>query len=352
MLATVVVTVLSVMVPAAPTAATTTPKVKGGVVTIQVRVDVIGAKGQKGPDGQPLVKYWEQIIDDTWADAFDRMPYKNCYRLKLKLKLKARGRNAAARDGWHVIHVTGESPGGWRGAGWEGVPETSRRPATGDGTRSFEHGRDGTIPVNAPPTIVAHEFGHLFGLGDDRKGGKAKPGREGTLMVGGVPGVDPDQPQRIDQDLIDRIGDAIRKHLQNEGKKLPKCETWSGTFRSSNTGSSCTGSAEGDIRLAVAGAEVTGTIDASETQSCPPVGGYTYSGSFAFTGTFDGEEFRLIAVGPTTEFAIASWLCIDEGPTLGVGPPGSASGEWTSSHPYDVYDCSITLEREESAPVG
>jgi hypothetical protein len=130
------------------------------------------------------------------------------------------------------------------------VPETSRDPRTGDGTRSFENDQAGTIPVNAPPTVVAHEFGHVFGLGDDRQGGMAKPGRDGTLMVGGADGVDPNQPLRIDKDLVDRIGKLIEKHLEKQGKKLPACESWQGTFRQGII--NCPGTDEWILRISVA----------------------------------------------------------------------------------------------------
>ncbi len=224
--------VTPLVLPTSPAAAETTVTVKGNVITIEMTVDVVGAKGALSPDGtMSLVDYWNKILNDTWGAAFGQLPYKNCFKLELKVKLKARGDDFDAKEGNHRILVGAASGGSFEGTGFEGDSETTRNTKTGDGTRSFEHDRDGQIPVDAPPTVVAHEFGHLMGLGDDRENGKAKGGREGTMMVGGVAGVDPNVVQKIDQNLVKRIGDAIKNHLDNQGRKLPKCETWKGTLR-------------------------------------------------------------------------------------------------------------------------
>jgi len=94
LLVTALATAVTVVAPAPPADATTTATPKGNVVTIHVSVDVIGGKGQTGPDGQSLVDYWEQVLQDTWGSAFDQLPYKNCLKFKLDLDLKARSRDA------------------------------------------------------------------------------------------------------------------------------------------------------------------------------------------------------------------------------------------------------------------
>lgn len=303
MVATAAATAAVLFVPASPAVTKTTVTSKGGVVTIQVKVDLIGGKSKTGPTGQPLDEYWEQVVKDTWGQAFDQLPYKNCYKFRLDLDVDARGRNASARDGRHVIHVTAPTRGGWEGAGWEGAPETSRDAKTGDGTRSFEHERDGSIPVNAPPTVVAHEFGHAFGLGDDRQGGQAKEGREGTLMVGGVPGVDPNQPLRIDQNLIDRIGKVIEKDLKKRGKKLPDCESWQGTMMEEITQHDplCRWSVTSDVQVTVApdgSASGGGTWTIPAYEGCP--GGIPIrTMPFTVTGTRERGTFHITTAAET-----------------------------------------------------
>jgi len=284
--------VIGLLLTATPAPAETRAKVDGNVIRITIVVDVVDAKGKTGPDGTPLVDYWNQILQNTWGAAFDQLPYKNCFKLELKVKLNERGSDFDAKKGNHRIIVGAASGGGFEGTGFDGAPETTRNSKTGDGTRSFEHDRDGAIPVDAPPTVVAHEFGHLFGLGDDRANGAPKNGRNGTMMVGGVPGVDVNVVQKIDQNLIDRIGKAITKDLENRGKKLPKCEVWEGTMNTTLTQvgdvnpDACPGPDEiqGTARFVVnANGKVTGTYDLTGCNVSQP--------HAEFTGTATDEGF-------------------------------------------------------------
>ena len=82
------------------------------------------------------------------------------------------------------------------------------------------------MPADATPTVIAHEFGHVMGLGDDRdRSGAALPGRGRTLMVGGATGITPDANLKIDKQLVDRIGEQ----LANLGEI--ECGTvWKGTI--------------------------------------------------------------------------------------------------------------------------
>ena len=185
----------------------------------------------------------------------------------------------------------------------------------------------GTVPVNAPPTIIAHEFGHLFGLGDDRKNGQPKGGREGTVMVGGVPSVDPDVVQKIDQDLVNRIGEAIKKQLENEGKKLPECETWAGTLNLRVGACNSELVSEGPVTLGVApDGSVTGTGSVGYTE----IGGVcagspldTTKQPFGVSGTRDREGFHL-AVADQYFGATPIDLTV-------VGTSAEGSAQWGSS---------------------
>lgn len=220
-------TVLAIAILPRSPEAKTIVDTKGTSVTLTIPVDVVDESGGRTRDGiRQLVKDWEDILTRTWETAFDRLPYRNCYRLKIKLKLTPRPPGFKSTKGTHRVLVSAPtSRRTFDGAGFDGVPETSRDPITNDGTRSFENSRDGAIPADAPETVVAHEFGHLLGLGDDREGGAPKSGRDGTMMVGGVPGVDLSKLPKIDKDLVDRIGRVIEKHLANQNQRLAGCET-------------------------------------------------------------------------------------------------------------------------------
>ena len=85
-------TVVGLVLSAGPAAAeTTVPPVKGNVIKITMTVDVVDAadKHTTAPNGQPLVDYWNQVLQDTWGAAFNRLPYKGCFKLELNVKLKA-----------------------------------------------------------------------------------------------------------------------------------------------------------------------------------------------------------------------------------------------------------------------
>ncbi|MGQ0803459.1 MAG: hypothetical protein ACT4PI_06310 [Actinomycetota bacterium] len=347
------------LVPASPAAAETSVDPSGNVVTITIPVDLVGAEGKTSPDGtMSLVDYWTEILKDTWGAAFGNLPYKNCYRLELKLELTARGNDFDSKKGNHRILVAAPTGGlTFEGTGFDGTKETSRNRTTGDSTGSLENDRDGAIPVDAAPTVVAHEFGHLMGLGDDRKNGAPKNGRDGTMMVGGVPGVDVNVVQRIDQQLITRIGEAIEQYLKDQGKKLPKCQTWKGPFTATNDGTDsagthCTGEENGTVTLAVAKDKVTGTIEASGSETCTTADGITVtvpaSGGLRYSGTFEDGEFRL-GVDELTGFWYGAICTITEIPV----ERGTGSAELAYPYAGGGYMCSITVERQtDDEPVG
>jgi hypothetical protein len=160
-LGTVIAAVALAITPSA--AQTTAVPSKGNEITVTIKVDIFASKDlRSAPDGTPLDDYWEKVLTETWGQAFDHLPYKNCYKLQLALDLKLKDINDKARDGAHRIYVkTGAQ--GFTGVGWDGADDTVRNPNTGDGTRSYEHARSGDLPYNAPPTVVAHEFGHIMG---------------------------------------------------------------------------------------------------------------------------------------------------------------------------------------------
>lgn len=318
------------VVPVTPAAAETTVAHNGSIITITVKVDVYGAEGLTGPDGTtPLIDYWEGIVNDTWGAAFGTIPYKNCYVFKLKLDLEARSRDREDREGRHRLHVTAPRSGGdWDGVGWNGVPETSRDASTGDGTRSLENNRGGTVPANVPATVVAHEFGHLFGLGDDRADGAPEDGRNGTMMVGGVEGVDVNVVQNIDKNLIDRIGKIIERYLKDKNKKpLPKCQTWKGPIKGALTTPGCSPtnpSVEGELEVGVVRNQVVGTGSwVEQAFSCGGTTAGPFELSFPITGTKTDDQFNLDLGSDALSMTIVDSTASGSFEVFGAGGYGS-----------------------------
>ncbi|MGQ0803360.1 MAG: hypothetical protein ACT4PI_05795 [Actinomycetota bacterium] len=353
--------IASVALPAAPAAAETTVDPNGNVVRITIPVDIVGAEGKTSPDGtMSLVDYWEKILNDTWGAAFGQIPYKNCYRLELKLKLTAQGRNFDSTDGRHRIIVSAPTGGlTFDGTGFDGTKETSRNRTTGDSTGSLENDRDGAIPVDAAPTVVAHEFGHLMGLGDDRKDGAPKNGRDGTMMVGGVPGVDVNVVQRIDKVLIDRLGSIIERYLKDQGKKLPKCQAWNGpirtTYMASIAGVTCTAEESGSVTLGVVDGEVSGIIEASGSETCTgPASTITEPTAIVLRliGTFEDREFQLDVSEVIGDHALTP-SCITGIIEIPV-ERGTGSAELVGNFvPGYTTTCNLMVERQsDDEPVG
>lgn len=354
------------VLPAAPAVAETTFKQNGNKIAITIPVDVVGATDRYAttPDGQSLIDYWESILNDTWGAAFKTIPYKSCYFLELKLKLTAQPANFDATDGRHRILVSAPTNSlTFDGAGFEGEEETSRDHVTDDGTRSMEKDRDGAIPVDAPPFVVAHEFGHLFGLGQDSEDGMLKGGRNiDTPMVGGdVPGVDLTRLPRVDRNLITRIGKIIEQYLKDRGKKLEPCVAWNGpiktTYMASIEGVTCTAEENGAVTLGVVGDEVSGTIEASGSETCTGPGGTITEPTavvIRLTGTFEDREFELRYSEVVGEHALTPTCLLD--PTIDIPVErGTGSTELVYDQvPGYMTTCNITVEREadDDEPVG
>ncbi|HUG75110.1 MAG TPA: hypothetical protein VMM81_05495 [Acidimicrobiia bacterium] len=130
-------------------------------------------------------------------------------------------------------------------------------------------------------------------------------------------------------------------------------EHWSGTFVSVITGGGCSGSAEGAVRLTVEGGQVTGSIDGTEAGSCDTALGpvaFANAGTLGLEGSiFDGAAFRFrVSENLTSATGIASWVCFGADPAITVGPPGTASAQWTFGGEI-TYSCSVTLQREDGA---
>jgi hypothetical protein len=344
------------VVPVNTSAADTTFSAKKQVVTLTLQVDVFAGKNVRtAPDGSPIDQYFKTVVEDTWGAAFTKFNSLDCYHLELKLDFELYDINDTGRDGSHKLYV-GTEQRGWKGTGWDGAPkETTRNGDTGDGTRSFENNRKGDIPWNAPPTVVAHEFGHLLGLGDDRENGKPKNGRDGTVMVGGAEGVDVNVMQEIDIDLLDRIGEVLKHTKQG----LPKCQGWNGpiktTYFASGLGVTCTAEENGTVSLAVVDGEVSGTIEASGSETCTgPVSSITEPTAIVLRviGTFEDRAFRLDVSEVIGDHALTP-SCVTGVIEIPV-EHGTGSAQLTfNSVPGYTTTCDIEVERRiADAAVG
>ena len=290
----------ALLAPAAPAAAETTVSGPDGdnVVTITVRVDCVGCDDWKSPKGRDVARYWEQTAEKAWKNAFDRYSYCNKYKFQIDIKMKTVPADAPAVDGRH--RMSAGAPGsGYSGAGWDGVPERTPAGVPGqaspDGTRYYENDGDGAMPADATPTVIAHEFGHVIGLGDDRDAGGNAFNR--GLMAGGSRNADgtvntENSELPIGKNLVDRIG----RQLEGLGK-ITCSQAWNGDVRGTIQTPGCAPvSQRGDIRIAVkedgsltgSGTTISGAYSCDNGASIPEM-----SNSYGITGTKTRGAFTL-----------------------------------------------------------
>ncbi len=140
---------------------------------------------------------------------------------------------------------------------------------------------------------LAHEFGHLLGLGDDYDGEDPLPGREGTLM---------DHGDLIDQNLVNRLAEIVK----DSGQRLPEC--WTGTmdltlfkdYLAEPLGlppATCEGSWQVSLSFMVAeDNSISGSAHAELTSGprCTfDIPGSTSTAEFAVSGTASSDAFEL-----------------------------------------------------------
>ena len=262
-----VVVVVAWLAPAGRSVAQTTVTSDGGTVTLTVPIDLVGAINNAGAEvGIKNLDTGERTPISTlygsaaklWNDAFAKLQYKGCVNFKLDLQFIPKPFDSPTTPGHHRIEL-GFDPDLRPGVFIPGATD-----ANADDTIPFTTDIGGTWPPVSAGT-VAHEVGHLIGLGDDYTdikdangkvtGSQPLPGREGTQMANS-------SSLNIDQVLIDRIG----KIVENAGQKLPKC--WSGTMTSSSNdtvtasdgGLVCSGTWTTALKFTVAAdATLTGT---------------------------------------------------------------------------------------------
>jgi len=143
------------------------------------------------------------------------------------------------------------------------------------------------------PTVLAHEIGHLMGLGDDyQTRHSALNGRCGTLMANSENGV-------IDQQLADRLADIISKYngLRCWKGTLNAGANW--TVPTHSGPATCTDSWKVDLTVVETNKGVTGTATANRDsavqcvrpQMMPPVAVQTMG--FKLKGNRDFGKFSV-----------------------------------------------------------
>lgn len=263
--------------------------VDGTVVTITIPIAVpdVTMRNSAGVR-MPMSEYVEQAGEAVWNAALAGLRYRSCLTFVVDVDAYNAG-IGAARVGDHRI-----------GGGW---PPTYRSyvfvPLTPDDSPRAQADHRGPYEYEATgnwgpddEVTVAHELGHLMGLGDDYSdvGGSFRdvtsipaPGREGTLMAGG---------DLIDQALVDRLGSLIEQDL-------PEC--WTGTMESETRRDyqglgSCSDSWSTILRFTI---DVDGTLSGDGVATLKSGPACTFPG---LTGPFvTGEKFSVGGTANDTE---------------------------------------------------
>ncbi len=316
--------------------------VEGTVVTITVPIDIFGDTRIRDLETGEVVTagpYWEKGAEQIWNDGLAPFRYLDCVTFRIDIDIKEYGKDATGRPDAHSVRFYNDPT--LRSKFWDPGAPTSQA----DAPTAFNQSLDGEFgPIDH--FTVAHEVGHLLGLGDDyldvvQPDGtiQSEPlaGRPGTLMADS-------ESANIDQAIVDRLG-----MLLDDLGKLPEC--WTGTLTGSWTTSTpqCNGSTfEGKIELMIEATEaqkdpIKGTISIAESVDCSGFAAEPFAGSAVLGGTFDGAEFLL--TGDGISGGVNVWGCFNV-PTIPASTFDFASAHWTNALPPDSsYDCSLELDR-------
>lgn len=203
----VVGTLMCILLGSVGAAAKTTVSVKAKDVTITVPIDAPGLDKAGAVAWESAASIWNTAFKYWW-----------CFNMKLVVDVTPRTMDFPAQPNRHIIFAVktaGDTPRG-----------TIEKGGRGDSPVPYQRGVDGQFDqsLNKPHSvIVAHEIGHVLGLGDDYtvvsehpRRTRPLPGREDTLMADGGP---------IDDVLLSRLYHLLRQ----ANADVPEC--WTGTWK-------------------------------------------------------------------------------------------------------------------------
>lgn len=230
----VIVLLLSITfmaVPTAPTAqAANNYSIDGDVITITVNVEFIGNQARK------VIKDWTKAFNRHWGEENRRDgPFTDgCRKVVFKPNFVLQGKGGPE---YHVITVYPVDPGHDFRSRVKGQHEY----------RPTEQNRHGQWGSNSDHKTIAHEFGHLFGLGDeytdvDADGNEVPRGTgKRSIPNPNIPNSDVSIMGTGDTVLLRHIKDIVKKHLPPD--KL-KCK-WQGTLEQTTIGTTATANVNG-----------------------------------------------------------------------------------------------------------
>jgi hypothetical protein len=151
---------------ALPDVGGTTISVDGTTVTIHVQIEVFGLEGMKinnADTGENFdaAPYIQREVSRIWNEALKGVNLGDCLTFKFDLQIKPLKDGAQKQPGWHhVLLDKGDANNYWNSSGPDDQVPTFDNP--------FPYQRDFNGVWNTPdPDVLAHEVGHVLGLGDD-----------------------------------------------------------------------------------------------------------------------------------------------------------------------------------------
>ena len=201
-----------------PAGGGTVVTVEGPTVRITVNVDVPIV--DPAPDLPEHVRSYVEpgfaAAATYWNDALADLLKGECFSVEIDVVVKVIEFGQSAAGGGHDVNVLHDVDPHFDS------PQLTTETTSDDTIQVFTANGTAYLPpwlFQVEPSLLAHELGHMIGLGDDyvrNADGSTVPlpGRDGTLM---------DSGDRVDRALADRIADLVRR----SGKKLPECQ-WEG----------------------------------------------------------------------------------------------------------------------------